>query len=267
MISPKGAILSALLLLSGCATAPAKPSPPTLAAPSGRADEAAALTRRDLDQAARRLDAFASKSDDFENALARLGVRLEALERRVDNLAALLAHGRASSSPSTAGGGTAPNLPPSRAQAPRSIAPGRFSQSPRIDSPGSGASATSPEDLYQAGVAKFQTKELDAAALILYDFLASYPRHPLRESAQFLVADILFVQKDLRSALKEFEELLAEVPNGSKTAETLLKIGLCQRGLGDDASARRSWERLVKEYPDSSAARQARVLLRGPRRR
>lgn len=251
-------ILSTLLLLSACATAPARPSPPTLAALSGRAEETTALTRQDLDQLTRRFDAFASKSDDFENALARLGARIEALELRVDNLAALLAHGRASISPSTAGGGTAPILPPSRAQAPSSMG---------ISGAGSGASTTSPEDLYQAGVTKFRAKELDAAVLILYDFLASYPRHPLRESAQFLVADIFFVQKDLWSALKEFEELLAEVPNGSKTTETLLKIGLCQRGLADEASARKIWERLVKEYPDSSAARQARVLLRGPRRR
>jgi len=128
-------------------------------------------------------------------------------------------------------------------------------------------SSTAAEDLYQAGLSKFRAGELDAAVLIFYDLITSYPRHPLRESSQFLVADIFLSQKDLRSALSEFEELLAAVPDGAKTAETLLKIGQCQRGLGDETSARKAWERLIKEYPNSLAARQARVLLSGPGRR
>ena len=53
------------------------------------------------------------------------------------------------------------------------------------------------------------------------------------------------------------------MPNGAKVPDALLKIGLCQRGLGDGALAKQTWERLVRDYPGSVAARQARVLLRG----
>lgn len=251
-VGSRAALPALLLLAFGCATAPAREPPP---APSGRTEEAVAQTRQDLEQVTRRLDAVASRSDDLENALARLGARIEALERRVEHLGALLAHARASSSPSAAGGGS--GLPPlSSAPTPGSAVPGGVAQS-----------TTTAEELYQAGVAKFRAKELDAAVLIFYDLITSYPGHPLREDAQFLVGDIFFSQKDLRSALREFEDLLAQVPNGSKTAETLLKIGLCQRGLGDEASARRTWQRLTKEHPQSVAARQARVLLRGSGRR
>lgn len=252
--SPVGsrAALPALLLLAfGCAAMPAREPPPAL---SDRTEEAMAQARKDLEQVTRRLDAVASRSDDLENALARLGARIEALERRVEHLGALLAHARASSSPSAAGG---PGLPPlSSAPTPGSAVPGGVAQL-----------TTTVEELYQVGAAKFRAKELDAAVLIFYDLITSYPGHPLREDAQFLVGDIFFSQKDLRGALREFEDLLAQVSNGSKTAETLLKIGLCQRGLGDEASARRTWQRLTKEHPQSVAARQARVLLRGSGRR
>jgi TolA-binding protein len=52
------------------------------------------------------------------------------------------------------------------------------------------------------------------------------------------------------------------VPRGEKVPDALLKIGLCQKDLGDGAGAKRSWERVVREHPQSAAARQARALLR-----
>ncbi len=76
------------------------------------------------------------------------------------------------------------------------------------------------------------------------------------------MADIFYKQKDWRGALAEFEALLAAVPRGEKVPDTLLKIGLCQKDLGDTARAKRTWERVVREHPGSAAARQARVLLR-----
>jgi tol-pal system protein YbgF len=113
------------------------------------------------------------------------------------------------------------------------------------------------------GVERFRAKDVDAAVLIFYDLMTTYPDHPLRERAQFLVADIFYGQKDYRGALAEFEALLAAVPGAAQTSEALLKIGLCQRALGDRAEARRTWERVVREFPESVAARQARALLRG----
>lgn len=252
-VASRAALPALFLLVSGCATTPGREPAP---AGPGRAEEAVTQARQDLEQMTKRLDAVASRSDDLENALARLGARIEALERRMEQLGALLAHVQASRSPSSAGGGSGLPPPPSSAPAPGSALPGGVAQS-----------TTTAEELYQAGVAKFLAKDLDSAVLIFYDLITSNPSHPLRADAQFLVGDIFFAQKDLRGALREFEELLAQVPNGSKTAETLLKIGLCQRGLGDEASARRAWQRLIKEHPQSAAARQARVLLRGSGRR
>jgi tol-pal system protein YbgF len=117
-------------------------------------------------------------------------------------------------------------------------------------------------ELYRAGTAQLQAKSFDAAILSFYDLIVTYPNDPLRESAQFLVADIYFAQKDYRSALAEFEALLAAVPRGERIPDALLKIGQCQKRLGDTGRAKRTWERVVKDYPASVAARQARVLLR-----
>lgn len=217
---------------------------------AGGVGDAPKEARPELEQATQRLDTVVKRTDDLENGLARLGARLEAIERRVEDLAAALAHARASVSPS--------------APAPGQVGGAPASPPP---TPGPGGSAPTVEELYQSGMAKYRAGEADAAVLIFYDLVTSYPNHPLRESAQFMVGEIYYGQKDLRGALAEFEDLLAAVPKGSKTADVLLKIGLCQRGLADAAGARRTWERLVREYPSSPAARQGRALLGGARRR
>src|SRR2546425_1838326 len=130
-------------------------------------------------------------------------------------------------------------------------------------SPLRSATTTPAEDLYRVGVEKLQAKELDAALLILYDLITTYPGHPLREGAQLLVADVLYQQQDYRGALAELDALVGAVPSGGKVPDALLKIGLCQRSLGDGALAKRTWERLVRGYPQSVGARPARVLRGG----
>ena len=141
------------------------------------------------------------------------------------------------------------------------------SSSPVAPAPVRPVTTTRAEDLYQAGMEHFQAKELDAALLLFSDLVTTHPDHPLRESAQFLVADILYAQDDCRGALTELEALLAMAPHGSNAPDALLKIGLCQRRLGAEDHARQAWERLVKEHPKSASARQAAALLTNSRKR
>jgi tol-pal system protein YbgF len=151
---------------------------------------------------------------------------------------------------------------------PRGFAPSPGSSAPPPPAPSSGASlvpsaTTAPAaELYRTGTAQLKARNLDAAMLSFYDLIVTYPTDPLRESAQFLVADIYFNQKDYRGALAEFEALVDAVPRGERVADALLKIGQCQKSLGDTGRAKRTWDRIVKDYPASIAARQARALLR-----
>jgi tol-pal system protein YbgF len=125
------------------------------------------------------------------------------------------------------------------------------------------SATTSPAaELYRTGTTQLKARDLDGAMLSFYDLIVTYPTDPLRESAQFLVADIYFNQKDYRGALAEFEALVDAVPRGERVPDALLKIGQCQKSLGDTGRAKRTWERIVKDYPASVAARQARALLR-----
>ena len=247
-----GVVMLALGLVgcAGVAKEPTAADSPRSAAPGAPAQSSGAADPNRLnDQVAR----IAGELSELQNAVAKLiatsrqqDEQLTYLRRRVDELASPN-RGRAPAAPS----GFAPSAP----------AP------PAAPTPGSppllGSATTTPAaDLYRSGVEQLKAQATDAAVLSFYDLIATYPDSPLRESAQYLVADVYFKQKDWRAALGEFEALIAAVPRGEKVPDALLKIGLCQKELGDSARAKRTWERVVREHPSSAAARQARALLR-----
>jgi tol-pal system protein YbgF len=194
----------------------------------------------------------AGELSELQNAVAKLIVasrqqedQLAFLRRRLEALESQSGSRQLPSAPS----GFAPSPPPS---------PAASSGATLLAS----ATTTPAAELYGAGTAQLKAKNVDAAMLSFYDLIVTYPSDPLRESAQFLVADIYFTQKDYRAALAEFEALIAAVPRGERVPDALLKVGQCQKSLGDAGRAKRTWERVVKDYPASVAARQARVLLR-----
>jgi len=235
--------------LAGCAEVAKQPaaadSPRTAGAAT--ANTGAADPSRPNEQVAR----IAGELTELQNAVAKLVAmsrqqddQLTYLRRRVEELESAN-RGRAPAAPS----GFAPAAP---------AAPGPPGSPSLLGS----ATTTPADDLYRRGVEQLKAKATDAAILTFYDLIATYPESPLRESAQYLVADAYYNQKDSRGALAEFEALIAAVPRGEKVPDALLKIGLCQRDLGGGTQARRTWERVVREHPSSAAARQARALLR-----
>jgi tol-pal system protein YbgF len=245
-----GVVMLALGLVgcAGVAKEPTAADSPRFAAPGAPAQPSGAADPNRLnDQVAR----IAGELSELQNAVAKLiatsrqqDEQLTYLRRRVDELESPN-RGRAPAAPS----GFAPSAP---------AAPTPPGSPPLLGS----ATTTPAADLYRSGVEQLKANATDAAVLSFYDLIATYPDSPLRESAQYLVADVYFKQKDWRAALGEFEALIAAVPRGEKVPDALLKIGLCQKELGDSARAKRTWERVVREHPSSAAARQARALLR-----
>ena len=91
--------------------------------------------------------------------------------------------------------------------------------------------------------------------------MVQYPTHPQAGSAQNHIGEAYYRQRDYRQAMAEFQKTVDGYTQAAQVSEALLKIGLCQRALGDAARAKASWEQVVKQFPKSDAARQARTLL------
>jgi len=124
------------------------------------------------------------------------------------------------------------------------------------------ARAQSPEQTYAAALATFRAREHGQAVLDFLDFIAKHPRHPLVANAQYWIGEAYYVQRDYRQAEAEFQKVQVIAPGSAKAADALLKIGLCLRNLRDEARARQTWQRVVRDFPQSEAARKARGFLK-----
>ncbi len=115
--------------------------------------------------------------------------------------------------------------------------------------------------IFASGLAKVLAGDGGQAALEFTEFVAKFPSHPQAAAAQNHIGEAYYRQRDYRQALGEFQKTVDGYTQAVQVSEALLKIGLCQSSLGDLARAKASWEQVVKQFPKSDAAQQARALL------
>lgn len=138
---------------------------------------------------------------------------------------------------------------------------GSPAESPPSSSASAGASASDSVDGatvdYRAALELVHTRHLEQALAALTVFLERHPGHVHAEGARYWRGEVHYAQRDYATALAEFEELVRLVPQGRKTADALLKIGLCHRRMGDLARAHLFFQRVLRQFPDTEAARSA----------
>ena len=101
----------------------------------------------------------------------------------------------------------------------------------------------------------------DEAATALRDFHGRYPEHELAPNALYWLGEAHYVRRDYTSALAAFQGLLQQYPGTRKAPDALLKAGYCQLELKQTGAARTTLGRVVNEFPDSTAAAEARSRL------
>jgi len=146
---------------------------------------------------------------------------------------------------------------PIPAPAPRPAAPATTAPTPAAP-PSRNAEA---DRIFAAALAKLRAGDDGQAALEFTEFITQFPSHPQAAAAQNHIGEAYYRQRYYRQAMGEFQKTVDGYTQTVQVSEAILKIGLCQRALGDTASARASWEQVVKQFPKSAAARQARALL------
>ena len=119
----------------------------------------------------------------------------------------------------------------------------------------------SDQQNYQAAFDLIQARKYDEAGRAFGNFLSSFPTSPLADNAQYWLAETHYVRRQYREALPEFRKVVEGYPQSAKLPDALLKVGYCQIELGDRTAARASLQDVVKQYPDTTAARLASQRL------
>ena len=119
----------------------------------------------------------------------------------------------------------------------------------------------SDQQNYQAAFELIQARKYEDAARAFRDFLTAFPQSPLADNAQYWLAETHYVRRQFKEALPEFQKVTTQYPQAAKMPDALLKIGYCQVELGDKTAARTTLQQVMKQFPDTTAARLASQRL------
>jgi tol-pal system protein YbgF len=93
------------------------------------------------------------------------------------------------------------------------------------------------------------------------EYLRRFPDSDLADNAQYGAGECFFAQAQFDSALVEYTRVGARWGSGDRAPASLYKLGLCQERLGHAADARKTFENLVKRFPQSGESQLARDRL------
>lgn len=117
------------------------------------------------------------------------------------------------------------------------------------------AGLTSPQaqSSYDQAYTAFQQQNFRAASAGFEQFLQRFPADPLAGSAQFWLGEAAFTSGDFRKAADLYLKTATNYPDNEKAAESLLKLGISLKRLGENDAACSTFGELGKRYPNSAA--------------
>ncbi|WP_428672348.1 tol-pal system protein YbgF [Roseibium sp.] len=85
-------------------------------------------------------------------------------------------------------------------------------------------------------------------------FLENYPDDALAANAQYWLGESLLAQQNYREAADAFLKTYTDHPGNPKSADSLLKLGVSLRGLGEADAACATFSELLNKFPDAAPA-------------
>ncbi len=129
-------------------------------------------------------------------------------------------------------------------------------------SAGSGASPEE-EGAYLAAFDSLKNGKYDEAIRGFRTLLEKWPQGRYADNALYWSGEAYYVKRDYKAALGAFQAVLQRFPTSPKGPDAMLKTGLTQIELKQEADGRATLQRLVETYPQSNAARLAQQRLGG----
>lgn len=142
-----------------------------------------------------------------------------------------------------------------RTEPPSSTRPSRSTSLP------SRGAAMTVDAEYQEGVELFNRRRYDDAHRWFTRLLSDGIREDLADNCEYWVGECDFARGQWTSAVESFERVVA-LRGSNKRADAMLMLGRSLEMLRQTSRARAAYERLVREYPSSSAASIGRRKLR-----
>lgn len=118
-------------------------------------------------------------------------------------------------------------------------------------------------EAYRSAYAAWRNDDTEACIDQFRQFLQTNASSPFADDAAFWMADCYFKQGDYKTAILRFDDVVSRYPSGNKAADALYRQGeaLLRLGPGYSKAAGKAFERVLREYPESDRAVEARRQL------
>ena len=117
------------------------------------------------------------------------------------------------------------------------------------------------EQIYSEAYRTFKDGKYSDARGKFSEFLRSFPDTEYSDNAQFWMGECYYFEGKYEKAILEYEKVVQNYPEGNKVPNALLKQAMSFLKLDDASSSKLLLQRVIKEYPNTNAARIARSKL------
>jgi tol-pal system protein YbgF len=194
---------------------------------------------------------LSAQLDDLRSEVQQLEGRLEVSEHRTEEALSEAQAARAAS----AG-------PPIDASGVPTSDPGGEPPPGGAGAEGGGPDAAELEE-YRAAYDAWRDGDPEVCIDRFRNFLQTNPASAYADDAAYWMADCYFKQGDFKTAVLRYDDVVSRYPEGNKAADALYRQGeaLLRLGPGYGKAAGKAFERVLKEYPDSGRAGEAKRQL------
>ncbi len=117
------------------------------------------------------------------------------------------------------------------------------------------------QKLYQNAFNLLRELRYDKSIAAFNNFIKTYPKGRYAHIAQYWVGEANYAQRNFKLAIQAYQSLIINYSKSPKVAEALLKIGYSYYELNDVNQAKTNLTKLVKLYPETTEASQAKNKL------
>ncbi len=122
-------------------------------------------------------------------------------------------------------------------------------------------SSQAEQKLYQKAFNLLRELRYDKSITAFNQFIATYPKGRYAHIAQYWVGEANYTQGNFKAAIKAYQDLISDYSKSPKVADAMLKIGYSYYELKNVSQAKLNLTQLIKLYPDTTEASQAKNKL------
>lgn len=118
------------------------------------------------------------------------------------------------------------------------------------------------QNAYQKAFDLLRELRYEQAIKAYRQFILDYPNGRYAHIAQYWLSEASYAQRHFKQAITDYQNLVNNYPNSPKLAEAMLKIGYSYNELGQNVAAQETINKLLRLYPNTTAAGQGQNLLK-----